>query len=107
MWYNVNNVIQDEDEHVGTARSAACPERSRSVQPSKARRPDHPFQKYAHFNHFADKTGLCFETEPDGMRMPRGQVTTIGSSVPRAGVGVNAVQLGSQPVDQPRVSPVE
>jgi len=66
----VNHVIQDEDEPVGTAASA--------VPPSEARRPSHsPFQRYAHFAHFADKTGLCFETEPDGMLMPKGQVTAI------------------------------
>jgi hypothetical protein len=33
--------------------------------------------KNTHFRRFTDKTGLCFETEPDGMRMPKGQVTTI------------------------------
>jgi len=64
----VNQV--DQDEHVKTAASA--------VRQSEARRSDHsPLQKCAHFTRFADKTGLCFETEPGGMRMPRGQVTTI------------------------------
>ena len=33
----------------------------------------------------ADKTGLCFETGPAGMLMPRGQVTTIAKAYPAPG----------------------
>jgi hypothetical protein len=35
------------------------------------------------------KTGICLETGPAEMFMPRGQATTIGLSVPRGWVGVN------------------
>src|ERR1700675_3843963 len=80
---------------------------ARPAKRSEATRPPLSRPSRAHFSLFADKTGLCFKTGPTGMLMPRRQATTIGSSLPRGGVGVNGIGFEIQPFDQAGLTAVK
>src|ERR1700726_4779165 len=95
MWGSLNQVVQDE--HVGTAASA--------VQPSEAR---HRCPQKTHTSATSrTKQDYASRRNQTGCSCPEGKSLPLAKAYPAPGRESMPFNLGSQPVDQPRLTPVE